>query len=353
MFLMCESVGGRRYCYTGSFAVAAATMTETLGLKTALKRGALLALANWPLVTVQFIAESTFKIALAVPVVGGMLLVMLLAGDVVDPFGSLDLRERAAAIAGALFDTPAALAAFVAAFGVVLLGGSALLFLIKGGTMTVMIESERSSGAIERPPLRWEVIGRTGRCSIDTFVAGCTRLFRRYLRLGLILIGVYTVTGAAYLAVMFVGFPASTHPGILVGWTIFAALISGALVVWITLVNLMYLLIQIIVALEDVGIRQAARRVTEFLRGAFREVAGVFGVVLVLVVLATIVSILATAGLGLISFVPFAGLAVLPLQLAAWLVRGMVFQYLGLTSLGAYLTEYRAYTNRAVKLRIA
>jgi hypothetical protein len=328
-------------------------MTETPGLKRTLKRGALLALANWPLVAVHFVAESTFKIVLAVPVVGGMLLVMLLAGDVVDPFGSLDVRERVAAIAGTLFATPAALAAFAAAFGVAVLGGSTLLFLVKGGTMAVMIESERSAGAIERPPLRWEAVGRAGCCSIETFVAGCIRLFPRYLRLGLVLIGVYAATGAVYLGVIFVGFPASTHPGILVGWTVFAALISGALVVWITLVNLMYLLIQMIIALEDVGVRQAVRRVTEFLRGAFREIAGIFGVVLVLVLLATIVSILATAGLGLISFVPFAGLAVLPLQIAAWLVRGMVFQYLGLTSLGAYLTEYRAYASRGARLRIA
>lgn len=328
-------------------------MTETLGLRTALKRGALLALANWPLVVVQFIAESTFKIVLAVPVVGGMLLVTLLAGEAIEPFGSADLRERVAAIAGALFDAPAALAAFVAAFGIVLLGGSALLFLVKGGTMTVMVESETAAGPIERPPLRWDTIVRVGRYSIEGFVAGCGRLFSRYLRLGLILVGVYVVTGTAYVAVMFVGFPASTHPGILVGWTVFAALTSGALVVWITLVNLMYLLTQMIVAVEDVGLRQGAVRVMEFLRGAFREVAGVFGVVLVLVLLATVVSILATAGLGLISFVPFVGLAVLPLQLAAWLVRGIIFQYLGLTALGAYLAEYRAYSHRGARLRIA
>lgn len=326
---------------------------ETLGLKTALKRGALLALANWPVVVVQFIAESTFKIILAIPVVGGMLLVTLLAGEAIEPFGSADLRERVAAVAGSLLDAPAALAAFIAAFGLVLVGGSALLFLVKGGTIMVMIESERAAGPIERPPLRWETIARAGRCSIDGFVAGCTRLFRRYLRLGLILIGVYIVTGTAYIAVMFVGFPASTHPGILVGWTVFAAIASGALVVWITLVNLMYLLTQMIIAVEDVGVREAARRVTAFLRGAFREVAGIFGVVLILVLLATVVSILATAGLGLISFVPFAGLAVLPLQLAAWLVRGLVFQYLGLTALGAYLTEYRAYATGGARLRIA
>ena len=40
---------------------------------------------------------------------------------------------------------------------------------------------------------------------------------------------------------------------------------------------------------------------------------------------------------------PLVGLAVLPLQIAAWLVRGIVFQYLALTALGAYLTQYRHY----------
>jgi hypothetical protein len=51
---------------------------------------------------------------------------------------------------------------------------------------------------------------------------------------------------------------------------------------------------------------------------------------------------LATAGLGLISFVPLVGIAVLPLQAAAWLVRGIVFQFLGLTAFGGYLALYRA-----------
>ena len=59
--------------------------------------------------------------------------------------------------------------------------------------------------------------------------------------------------------------------------------------------------------------------------------------------LATIASILATAGLGLIAFVPLVGLAMVPLQVAAWLLRGFVFEYLALTALGAYLTQYRHY----------
>ena len=46
--------------------------------------------------------------------------------------------------------------------------------------------------------------------------------------------------------------------------------------------------------------------------------------------IATAASILATAGLGLIAWVPLVGLAVLPLQAAAWLLRGIVFEYLAL-----------------------
>jgi hypothetical protein len=78
-----------------------------------------------------------------------------------------------------------------------------------------------------------------------------------------------------------------------------------------------------------------------FVRQQFRGVSLVFAVVLALVIAATGVSLLATAALGLIAFVPFVGLAVLPLQLLAWVFRGIVFQFLGLTSIGAYLRLYR------------
>jgi len=104
---------------------------------------------------------------------------------------------------------------------------------------------------------------------------------------------------------------------------------------------------QMVVAIEDVSVRTGVRLALRFVWGHLREVAAVFGVVLVLVIVATVASILATAGLGLIAFVPLAGLAVLPLQLAAWLVRGIVFEYLALAALGAYLSHYRWYRHAA------
>ena len=61
---------------------------------------------------------------------------------------------------------------------------------------------------------------------------------------------------------------------------------------------------------------------------------------------ATLASALAWSGVGLIAFVPLVGLAVFPLQLAALLLRGLVFEYLGLTALGAYVTLYCGYRAR-------
>ena len=138
----------------------------------------------------------------------------------------------------------------------------------------------------------------------------------------------------------------------LLGWTFAAVLASSALVVWITLINFLYLLTQMAIAVEDLGVRRRCARVAQFIRASLREVAGIFGVVLLLVAIATVASIMATAGLGLIAVVPFVGLAMVPLQLAAWLLRGFVFEYLALTALGAYLTQYRYYLHSLAAVRV-
>jgi len=90
----------------------------------------------------------------------------------------------------------------------------------------------------------------------------------------------------------------------------------------------------------DHASREAFRAVARFVRAEFRELAGIFLLVLALVVAAMFASALAWSGVGLIAFVPLVGLAVFPLQLAALLVRGLVFEYLGLTALGAYVVLY-------------
>jgi hypothetical protein len=316
-------------------------MPSPPALKTALKRGALLAAANWPLVVVQFIAEGTLKLLLAVPIVGGVFLVVLVLGADVEEVLSGDTREIVAAVFGSLRANPAALMAFAASALIVLLGASALTFVVKGGTVSVLVDAEAAAGPIERPPLRLEALRRANVTEIGRFLDGCRRLWQRYLKLGACLLVVYAVTAAVYIGFIVGGYALVDNSGVLLGWGMAAAIASSALVVWITVINFLYLLTQMAIAVDDIGVRAGMGRVAAFLRGSLREVAGIFGVVLLLVVLATVASILATAGLGLIAFVPLAGLAVVPLQIAAWLLRGFVFQYLALIALGAYLTHYR------------
>lgn len=318
-------------------------MNQPPPLKAALKRGALVAAANWPLVVVQFVAEGTLKLLLAVPVVGGVFLVVLLLGADVEDVLAGSVQQIVTAVFSSLAAHPVALAAFALAFLVVLVGGYALTFVTKGGTVSILADAEAHAGPIERPPLRLETLRRASFTNIEPFLDGCRRLWRRYVRLGGCLLLVYAVTGGLYLAFVVGGYRLAGSLGLILGWTVAAAIAFGVLLVWFAIVNVLYLLTQMVMAVEDIGVRKAIGRVIAFIRTSLREVAGIFGVVLLLVVIATVASILATAGLGLIAFVPLAGLAVLPLQVAAWLIRGFVFEYLALTALGAYLTQYRHY----------
>jgi hypothetical protein len=145
---------------------------------------------------------------------------------------------------------------------------------------------------------------------------------------------IYALSTTASLAFVF-------GPGTQDDWRMLAAAASATLVAWITVVNFVYLLLQLVMAADDCDLGEATARVTKLLRSHLRTVAAIFIATLGLVMLATAASILATAALGLIAFVPFVGLAALPLQLIAWLVRGVVFQYIGLTALVAYARVYR------------
>jgi hypothetical protein len=314
-------------------------------LKTTLKRGALVAAANWPVTLVQATADALFKLLFIVPIVGGIFLVALVLGTEPDALISMDWREMAVTTIGALRSHPIVLAAFLLAVAVVGIGGSLFVYLIKAGTVGVLVASEHDADAIEEPPLQIDRVARAARFSVDRFIASARRYFPRYARLGLILIAIYLASAATYFAVVMTGRSAG------VGWLV-TAMITALFVCWITLVNLLYLLTQIVIAADDCGVAAGARRVAAFLRHERGKVLRVFVVVLALVVGATGASFLAAALLGLIAFVPFVGLAVLPLQLVAWLLRALVFQYIGLTSIGAYLTLYRAFARELAEGRI-
>lgn len=317
-------------------------MWETGHTRSALKRGALLTAANWPLVVIQTIADSAFKLLLAIPILGGALLVIMLLDQ--DPAGLVerDLRDSLAAVASALASHPAALVAFGLAFGLVALGGSGVMFLLKGGTVSILVASDRAAGRLERPPLRLRTFQTARQFSIERFTAGASRLFGRYLAVGLALVAIYTASTAVYAAIVYAGYRQAESGAPFVGWTLVAGLLAVALGVWTTVVNLLYLLTQIVIAETECGVGTAVREVGRFLRADARHVVRIFAAVLLLLVGLTALSLVATAGLGLIAFVPLAGVAVVPLQLVAWLLRNLLFQFLGLTALSAYLTRYRA-----------
>ena len=84
-------------------------MSHAPGLKAALKRGALITAANWPLVVVQFVAESTLKLLLAVPVLGGIFLVALLMNADVGELISGSPSEIVQAVFSAMAASPPSL----------------------------------------------------------------------------------------------------------------------------------------------------------------------------------------------------------------------------------------------------
>ena len=304
-------------------------------IKPVLKRGALVALANWPVTLIQATADSIFKLLIATPVLGGLFLVGLVIGAAPEDLLDLEWREMAETIITSLFSHPVVLTAFLLSLAVVVVGGSLFIFLIKAGAVAVLVRGEREAGAIEHPPLHLDLLMKASKFSVELFIDSARALFPRYARLGFILMAVYVVSGGLYLVAAY----ESGLRGDLGGLLTFTMTVG--FVCWITIVNLFYLLTQIVIAAEDCSVAKAWRHVGAFVRQQRRGVSLVFGVVLALVIAATGVSLLATAALGLIAFVPFVGLAVLPLQLLAWVFRGVVFQFLGLTSIGAYLRLYR------------
>jgi hypothetical protein len=315
-------------------------MTHPGKARTALKRGSLIAAANWQVVAIQSVADTTFKLLLAVPIVGGGVLVTTLLGRDLGDVMAGDLRRILFGVAETLVARPLALASYLVGFAVVLAGGSALTFLVKGGTVGVLVLADRSAGPVERPPLRFAGFRRATLFSIETFTDASARLFRRYLLLGVALAVVYLLTAALCGGVAYGLYALGGDRPLLLGSVV--AVGVSLFVGLVTIVNVVYLLVQIAVAVKDSRVGAAVRDVGRFVRGEFWRVSRVFGVTVLLLLLATVLSVVATWGFYLIAYVPLAGLVVLPLQLGAWLLRNLVFQYLGLTALSAYLSLFRS-----------
>jgi len=307
------------------------------------------AAANWPVTLVQSTADSLFKLLISIPIVGGVFLVALVLGAEPGSLFALTWADFVTTTIGSLLSHPGVLVMFLLSLGTVAVGGSLFVFLVKAGTIGVLVAGEAAAGPIEEPPLHFETVARASRFSIDRFVERAQALFRSYAKLGFALMVVYLASGLVYLLVAWTNRVAGNS------WLL-TAVVTVMFVAWITLINVVYLLIQIVMAADECGVRAGMRRVAAFIRGERYRLGAVFLVVLGMVVVATGASFMAAASLSLITFVPFLGpflgLAVLPLQLLAWILREIVFQYIGLSSVGAYLKLYRDFSARAEQARV-
>jgi hypothetical protein len=310
-----------------------------LPLRAALRRGALVAAANWPLILLHFALASVYRLAVGVPVVGGVFVVAVLAGADVRALLAQDLRAAIGQVAAALANHPDALWTFLVAVGVVAVGGASVVFLVEAGTRCLLVRGERRIG----DRLGLAALREAHVFDIPGFFDGVRRFGGRFLLLGAWLCVAYA--GLGVLAVL--GLHAMLSSGLGAAWD--AALgvgglaVTAATVVAMAALNLWYALLQVIITSDDCRLGEAMRRLRAFVMHDARQVAGVFGVVLALVVLASAISLVATAGLALVAWVPIVGLAVVPLQMAAWLVRGVVFHYMELGAWSAYQSQYRRY----------
>jgi hypothetical protein len=292
----------------------------------------LIAAANWPTIVIQASADAVFKVVVALPVVGGIVLAALAIGAEPAALLTLDVRDMGTTVFALLTARPATLAAFIGAVGTAVLGASTLAFLIKAGTVAIVVASERNTGPIEEPSLP-EHVAVSARFSVEQFNEAVHRFGPRFVRLGCALLAAYALSGAAYFQVV-VGAGSS-------GAWASAAVATASLVVWITVVNLLYLLAQVVMTAEDCGVLAACRRVVVLVARAWPAVLRVCALVLAIIAGATIASLLATAALGFVAFVPFFWLVVLPLQLGAWVVRALVQQFISLGAIAAYASVYR------------
>jgi hypothetical protein len=300
------------------------------------------AVANWPIALVDFAIESLYKLTLAVPIVGGALMAAVLLGADVRVIAAEGVRAAADLVMGSLGGAPAALAAFLAALGIVALGGAMLMYVVKAGTLAVIAGADAAAGEFHRHPITSAALRRASVCSLETILTGALRFGRRMVTLTAWL-------GAAYLLVVLVFVATLALPSILAGtgwmraWPILMLVVASGSVVAIALINLVFDLLRVIVVTDDCRTREAWRRLRSFVIEDARQVLGIFAVTTAALAVAAAASLSAVASVTLVAWVPVAGLIVVPLQLLAWVVRGLLLQGVSLTTLAAYQTQYRRF----------
>jgi hypothetical protein len=318
-------------------------MSSALSLRAALKQGALVTVANWPVVLVEFAIWALFELSLGIPVLGGALMVAVLLGFDFDGLLAQGLRNTADLIVGSLLSAPVALGAFLLALGVVAAGGLILVFVVRAGTLTVLASGERAASDLHRAPIHVAGLKLANAWTLAAVYGGVQRYGGRCASLGAALSLTYLVIIAATLGAIALAFRLAAGPAGASAWVVLVVLATSAGFLSGTVASLVFDLARIVVVTDDCGVGEALRRAKRFVVKDARHVLGIFAVTSLIVFLATAAWLVATANIAFIGFVPVVGLLVAPLQAAIWIVRGLVFHYLNIATLMAYQTQYRRF----------
>jgi hypothetical protein len=324
-------------------------MSSALSLRAALKQGALVTVANWPVVLIEFALWSLFELALGVPVLGGALMVAVLLGFDLDGLLAQGLGNTADLIIASLVAAPISLGAFLLAVGLVAAGGLMLVFVVKAGTLAVLAAGERAAPDLHRAPIHVAGLRQAAAWTLPAMYAGVQRYGARSARLAAVLSATYLVIVVIAFGAIGLGYRLASGSAWAGAWIVLVAPATSAAVLAGTIANLFFDLARIIIVTDDCGVREALRRARRFVLKDARHVIGIFAVTSAIVFVAAAAWLVATANIAFIGLVPVVGLLVAPLQAAIWIVRGLVFQYFGLATLMAYQTQYRRFREPGVE----
>jgi hypothetical protein len=307
-------------------------------LRSLLLRGSVVAGANWPVVVGQAIAESVVKVLAGIPLAGAAVLLLLTVPNALPTTGPV--VDSAAAVLTALATVPAALAGVALSALVAALGGIAFGAVVKAGTVTVIIAGEARARPLAGP-LRPGDLAAAHAWSKARFMDGCARFGPRFVGLGIafaILEGLTALGYATAVVQAYRGFVS-----IAASWWIAPAVVAVSVVALVISIGaeLIYRLAQLALVVEDTRVGPAVRSAVAFVRRDGLVVARICLAALILSTLAFVITLIAAAAFGLVSFVPVAGVAVLPLQAAVWVIRGLMLPFIELAALAAYSAAYR------------
>jgi hypothetical protein len=322
-------------------------MASALPLRAALTRGVLLTAANWPIILIEFTLESLYKLALAVPIVGGAFMVAVLLGEDVRVLFEGELRSAVELVVQSLHNAPVALASFFVAVGLVAVGGAVVVFAVKAGTLGTLVVADAKAGEFHRSPLTLAAFRRAGAFDARQVLAAIHHFWTRSAKLAVWLSLAYLVIGVVYVGAFAFALRVAESAEWAPFWPLIILISTSTGLVAVAVVNLISDLLRVIMVTDDCDLRGAAQRLRRFVIQDARQVLGIFGVIGAFLLLATAASVMTTAGLTLVAWVPVAGLISLPLRAAAWLIQGLLFQFLALTALSAYQTQYRRFATPA------